>query len=137
MRRIKYIVIHCTATQQGATIESIQGYWRDVLKWKSPGYHFVILPNGAIKTLLPVEQISNGVAGYNSQSVHISYIGGVDENWNPIDNRTQQQKQSLLKIICDLKARFPNAVIQGHRDFPGVKKACPCFNAKEEYSFII
>jgi len=37
MREIKYIVIHCTATPQSATVASIQRYWREVLKWKIGG----------------------------------------------------------------------------------------------------
>lgn len=137
MRTIKYIAIHCTATPQNTKVESIQRYWRETLGWKNPGYHFIILPDGAVRNLLPIDQVSNGVAGYNSQTVNISYIGGVDGKGNAADNRTYAQKESLLKLICEMRAKFPNAIIQGHRDFPGVKKACPSFDAKKEYSFII
>lgn len=28
---------------------------------------------------------------------------------------------------------YPEAVILGHRDLPGVHKKCPCFDAAEEY----
>lgn len=136
MRAIKYIVIHCTATPQTTTVESIQNYWRKNLGWKSPGYHFIILPNGAVRNLLSIEQVSNGVAGFNSNSIHISYIGGIDASGKPVDNRTPFQKESMLKLIKDLKRKFPKAVIQGHRDFPNVKKSCPSFNAKTEYSNI-
>ena len=31
---------------------------------------------------------------------------------------------------------YPEAEILGHRDFPGVAKACPCFDAKKEYKNI-
>ena len=36
----------------------------------------------------------------------------------------------------DLKQSYPNAIVLGHRDFPGVHKDCPCFDAKTEYSYI-
>ena len=75
----------------------------------------------------------NGVKGFNSVSINISYIGGVDAQNKPIDNRTEAQKKALLDLLKKLKKQFPKAIIQGHRDFPGVKKACPSFNAKEEY----
>jgi len=39
----------------------------------------------------------------------------------------------LTDLLTKLKKEFPKAIIQGHRDFPNVKKACPSFNAKEEY----
>ena len=133
MREIKYLAVHCTATPQTATVSSIQSYWRNVLKWKMPGYHFIIKPNGEVVQLLEIEKVSNGVKGFNSVSINISYIGGVDSQNKPIDNRTENQKKALLDLLKKLKKQFPKAIIQGHRDFPEVKKACPSFNAKEEY----
>src|SRR5690606_12002624 len=101
MRIINNLVLHCTATPQNTTIESIQNYWRNELKWKSPGYHWIIKADGTAVNLLPIEQVSNGVAGHNSDSIHISYIGGIDAKGNPIDNRTaaqiKTQKELLLK----------------------------------------
>lgn len=137
MRQINYLVVHCTATPQNTTLESIKNYWRNVLKWKSNGYHFIIEANGKINNITPIESIANGVAGYNSNSIHISYIGGVDNKNNPVDNRTFAQKQSLIYQLQWLKRMFPKAKIQGHRDFPNVKKACPCFNAITEYEDIL
>ena len=133
MRDIKYLVVHCTATPQTATVSSIQNYWKNTLKWVMPGYHFMIKSDGEIIQLLEIEKISNGVKGFNSVSINISYIGGVDSENKPIDNRTPAQRRSLTDLLTKLKKEFPKAIIQGHRDFPNVKKACPSFNAKEEY----
>ena len=133
MRTIKFIAVHCTATAQTATVENIQKYWRENLGWQMPGYHFIIKPNGEIVPLLDIEKVSNGVKGFNSETINISYIGGVDAKNIPIDNRTSAQKSSLLKVLKELKIKFPKAIIQGHRDFPNVKKACPSFDAKAEY----
>jgi N-acetylmuramoyl-L-alanine amidase len=101
-----------------------------------PGYHFIIKPDGEVVKLLSVDQISNGVKGFNSETINIAYIGGVDSKGNPIDNRTGAQKAALLNLLELLKKRYPKAVIQGHRDFPKVAKACPSFNAKKEYENI-
>ena len=128
MREIKYIVLHCTATPQNATVKAIQNYWRNNLGWKSPGYHHIIKSNGLIENLQPIEKPSNGVAGYNSNSIHISYIGGVDAKGNAVDNRTDLQKASMIHLVKKYHAMFPNAKICGHRDFPGVSKACPSFD---------
>jgi N-acetylmuramoyl-L-alanine amidase len=133
MRTITHIVVHCTATPQTTTVQSIQRYWRDNLKWKSPGYHFLIEANGTVHNLQPITLPSNGVAGHNANSIHVSYIGGVNGQ-RAVDNRTEAQKTALLTILRDLKKQFPNAVIQGHRDFPRVAKACPSFDAKKEYA---
>lgn len=133
MRRIDWLVVHCTATPQSTTVASIQRYWRENLKWKSPGYHFLIEANGTVHNLQPINLPSNGVAGHNANSIHISYIGGVNGQ-RAVDNRTDAQKREILRLLTDLKKQFPNAKIQGHRDFPRVAKACPSFDAKTEYS---
>jgi N-acetylmuramoyl-L-alanine amidase len=133
MRNIKYIAVHCTATAQTAKIEAIQNYWREHLGWTMPGYHFIVKADGTAVNLLPIEQVSNGVKDYNSVSINISYIGGIDKNGVPKDTRTPQQKATLLELLKKYKKQFPNAIIQGHRDFPNVKKACPSFDAKKEY----
>lgn len=134
MRAIKYIVVHCTATPQTTSMESIKHYWKTQLGWRMPGYHFIIKPSGEVVRLLNIEQVSNGVKGFNSVSINIAYIGGVDKNSKPLDNRTELQKTMLLNLLRKLKKDFPKAIIQGHRDFPNVKKACPSFDAKKEYS---
>ena len=133
MRKIKYIAVHCTATPQTTSIDSIKNYWKTNLGWKMPGYHFIIKPDGEVVKLLSVDEVSNGVKGFNSETINISYIGGVDAKNQPIDNRTPAQKATLLKLLKEFRAKFPNAIIQGHRDFPNVKKACPSFDAKNEY----
>ncbi len=134
MRQITHIVIHCSATGHNTKIENIKKYWREVLGWKSPGYHFIIEANGNITQLHPESMPSNGVAGHNSKIINVCYIGGVDAQGKSVDNRTIHQKAALIGMIKELKTRYPAAKVVGHRDFPGVKKDCPCFDAKAEYS---
>jgi N-acetylmuramoyl-L-alanine amidase len=110
-RKIDLIVIHCTATPHNTTVASIQNHWKNTLKWKSPGYHFLIDQFGAIHGLQPLDLPSNGVRGFNSNSSMIKAI------------REAQAYSSPCKPI-----------IQGHRDFPNVAKACPQFHAKIEFS---
>ena len=46
------------------------------------------------------------------------------------DTRTAAQKDAMFWLIINLHHRFPDIkVILGHRDLPGVQKACPCFDA--------
>lgn len=130
MRKITHIVLHTTATPQTTTVKSIQNYWKNQLGWKSPGYHHIIKPDGTVVDLLPIDQISNGVAGHNANSIHISYIGGVDGKGNAVDNRTPLQIQAQIELLKKYKAMFPGAVILGHRDFPNVQKSCPSFDVK-------
>jgi N-acetylmuramoyl-L-alanine amidase len=130
MRVIKYIVIHCTAGPQNQSTAEILAFWKNVNGWKYPGYHFEINADGTIEQLLPIEQIANGVAGHNSNSLHISYKGGIDKAGKPVDNRTPQQIASQISLLKKYHAMFPHAEILGHRDFPGVTKACPSFDVR-------
>ena len=132
MRTIQHIVVHCTGTPQSATISSIQRYWKQVLGWKAMGYHVIVTPAGAAVRLADDTAICNGVKGHNSTSLHVSYIGGVDANGKPLDNRTKEQKETLRLVLKAWKEKYPTAKILGHRDF-GVPKACPSFPAKDEY----
>ncbi len=136
MRTIKYIAVHCTGTKQDTSVSSILTYWKTHLGWKNPGYHFIVNRHGKITELQPIEKPSNGVRGYNSQTINISYIGGIDSNGVVGDTRTPAQKIALLAKITELKRNFPDAIIQGHRDFPNVAKTCPNFEAKEEYGLL-
>jgi N-acetylmuramoyl-L-alanine amidase len=134
MRRIDYIILHCTATPQATTIDSIQRYWKEKLGWKSPGYHFIIKADGTVVNLLPIDHPSNGVKGFNAHSINIAYIGGVDYNGKALDNRTNLQKRSQLDLIRNFLDVFPDAEVCGHRDFltkgsPNWKE-CPSFDVK-------
>ena len=145
MRTIKFIVVHCTASYQTETIDGLRKEFKRK-GWKNPGYHYVVAADGKVTQMLLDEKISNGVKGFNSISINVAYIGGIDSNGKPIDNRSAEQKKSLRILLKMLHKIYPNAIIQGHRDFsPDLNKndkiepfeyikACPCFNAKEEYS---
>lgn len=101
------------------------------MHWSRPGYHYIIEQNGKVWQLLPEADVSNGVRGYNQNSVHVCYIGGLLK-----DDRSDAQKKSMIDLIKQLKRKYPAARIQGHRDFPGVTKKCPQFDAKTEYKWI-
>lgn len=100
-----------------------------------------MFPDGKIENLLAEDKISNGVQGYNSTSINVAYVGGIDSKGKACDNRTGAQKDSLKILLSRLKTQYPNAHIMGHRDIWGKnpacwKKYCPCFDAEEEYKNI-
>lgn len=148
MRKIERIFVHCTASSQKATVQSILAEFRRK-KWRVPGYHWLIDKDGKITQLVDENIVANGVKGYNSTSVHVAYIGGIDKQHpNGIDTRTKDQKAALEILLTQLHQRYPNAEILGHRDIsPDTNhngkvdsweriKECPCFDAKIEYAHI-
>ena len=118
MRLIERIFVPCTASSQKWGVKEL---WDKFKRkgWKSAGYHYEIAKDGAINQMLPVEMVSNGVKGYNSTSINIAYVGGIDSKGKAVDNRTKDQKDALVTLLKQLKKKYPNASIMGHRDIWG------------------
>lgn len=136
MRRIDWIVIHCAATPEGKEF-----FAKDIDRWhkqrgfKGIGYHYVIDLDGTIEKGRDESEPGAHVSGYNQHSIGICYIGGVDKNGKAKDTRTEAQKNSMIHLLNHLFSKYPNADIRGHRDFPKVNKACPCFDVRSEYEY--
>lgn len=135
-RKINEIIVHCSATQEGKhyTVEDIRK-WHKAQGWSDAGYHYIIYLDGSIHNGRDVDVVGAHCTGHNSHSIGVCYIGGVAKDGKtPKDTRTQEQKDNLLYILNELKKIYPNAEIHGHNDFSN--KACPSFNARDEYKVI-
>lgn len=133
MRNINKIIVHCSATPEGKDFSVV-----DIRRWhlqrgfSDIGYHFVIYRDGSVNIGRPLQKSGAHCSGHNKNSIGVCYIGGVaTDGKTPKDTRTSAQKDSLVRLITELRQQFPNASVHGHREF--ANKACPCFNASEEY----
>lgn len=138
MRRIDDIVIHCAATKEGLNFHASDiDRWHRQRGFKKIGYHYVIDLDGTIEKGRDESEVGAHVTGHNAHSIGICYIGGCDKDMKPKDTRTLAQKESIMRLLIKLLCKYPNADIKGHRDFPGVKKACPSFDVRDEYDPMI
>lgn len=136
MRKINEIIIHCSATPEGKdyTVADIDR-WHKAQGWKGIGYHYVVYRDGSYHRGRPDEEVGAHVTGHNANSIGICYIGGcAKDGVTPKDTRTEAQKKTLITLIRTMKGRYPGAKVYGHRDFAA--KACPSFDAKNEYKNI-
>ncbi len=134
MRIINEIIIHCSATPEGKdyTVEQIR-QWHKQRGFSDIGYHYVIYRDGSIHSGRPIERIGAHCLKHNAHSIGVCYIGGVAKDGKtPKDTRTDAQKESLIKLIKELKAKYPKATVHGHREY--ANKACPSFDVKSEYN---
>lgn len=134
MRTITLIIIHCSDTPEGRndTIDDIRSWHIKERKFKDIGYHFVVHLDGSIHHGRPISQIGAHCSNHNAHSIGICYIGGKTKDMKQAkDTRTDEQKESMRKLLKELKHQFPNVVIAGHKDF--ANKDCPCFDASKEY----
>lgn len=134
-RTITEIIVHCTATKEGVntTTEQIKHYHM-THGWTDIAYNYVIELDGSIHNGRDVNKVGGHTTNHNAHSIGVVYVGGLDKQGKAKDTRTEAQKASLLKLLKQLKAMYPKAVIYGHRNF--ARKDCPCFDAKNEYKAI-
>jgi N-acetylmuramoyl-L-alanine amidase len=132
MRAINKIFIHSSATPEGRhhTAADICG-WHRQRGWKQIGYHYVIQLDGTVEEARNKSIAGAHVVGHNTNSIGICYIGGTDAAGKAKDTRTPAQRMALLKLLQDLKEKYPNAEILGHKDAGSTD--CPSFDAREEY----
>lgn len=133
MRKIKEIIVHCTATARGKEFTA-----SDITRWhwkrgfRDIGYHYVVRLDGTVEEGRPLKMVGAHCLGHNAWSIGVCYVGGCEEDGKtPADTRTDAQKAALRELIKELCWRYTGAKVYGHRDFAA--KACPCFDAAEEY----
>ena len=147
MKKIQFLVIHCTATPEGREVSADEiRRWHlspspKGRGWKQVGYTDMIHLNGAIERLVANNEdsyvdsweITNGVAGINSISRHIVYVGGLSSSnpsegggMKPKDTRTPAQRETLAKFVKEFVRKHPEVKVAGHNQFAA--KACPSFD---------
>lgn len=154
---IDSLVIHCSATREGQNVKASDiDKWHKERGFKCIGYHYVIDLDGTIETGRPLTMSgahcnTAGLSGkvYNSHSIGICYIGGLDKKGNPKDTRTRKQKKAMHKLVNELVMKYPIVEIIGHRDAsPDLNgdgqitsnewiKVCPVFDVRAEFPIAI
>lgn len=131
-RSINEIIVHCSATkaEQNFTVDDIRR-WHLARGFADIGYHYIVYLDGSVHTGRDEKIVGAHCTSHNAHSIGVCYIGGLDQYGNPADTRTPQQKEALVKLLRELKVKYPNAKIYPHNKFAA--KACPCFDAEAEY----
>ena len=132
-RAINEIIVHCTATPEGrdVSVETIRG-WHKQNGWKDIGYHYVVMLDGTVKPGRPEAQIGAHVAGHNTGTLGVVYVGGVAKDGKTAkDTRTEEQKAALLELVKALMAKYPTVKkVTGHNQYAA--KACPSFDVRKD-----
>lgn len=130
-RRIDLIVLHCSATRsnQSFPLEAVIECHRK-RGFATIGYHFYITRDGKIHRGRPLHQEGAHATGFNRFSIGICYEGGLDEQGQPADTRTEAQKTAMWQLLLRLSEDYPDAFVMTHHDL-NPNKACPCFETDE------
>ena len=129
MGPIKYLTIHCAATPEGRHFDAATISAWDKEKFGQTSYHWVIELDGKATQTLRDDQKGAHVGKANAGNIGVCYVGGVAaDKVTPKDTRTAAQKARLAELVRIYQARYPRIIVRGHRDWPGVAKACPSFD---------
>ncbi len=128
---IKQLVVHCSASSPSVYVDAaVIDRWHRQRGFFKIGYHYVIKRDGVVEKGRDDEEVGAHVQGHNTGSLGICLAGGVDAKGKSVNNFTPEQFKALEVLLEKLLKQHPKAEILGHRDFPGVKKDCPCFDVK-------
>lgn len=132
---VKYLTIHCAATPEGRDVKAMEINKWDIAKFGQISYHIIVELDGTIVRSLSDTQLGAHVGKHNTGNIGICYVGGMDKDMKRAkDTRTREQKKALRTLVATFRDRYPGIIVRGHRDWPGVKKDCPSFNAIGEYT---
>lgn len=134
MRTITLLIIHCSATPEGQSLD-FEACRRDHIRhrgFRDIGYHYYITRDGEVHEGRPLDLAGAHCLHHNRHSIGICYEGGLDAQERPKDTRTPVQKVALHTLVHQLKRQFPRALIVGHHDL-NPQKACPCFEVTKEF----
>ena len=136
MRKIEDIIVHCSATREGADFHATDiDRWHKQRGFNKIGYHYVVDLDGSIEGGRAESEIGAHCQGRNSRSIGVCYIGGLSADGKTAkDTRTDAQKKALEQLLRHLVRKYPQATIHGHRDY--AQKACPSFDATTEYAHL-
>ena len=132
-RTVQRIIVHCSATPAGRDVTAADiDSWHRQRGFDCIGYHFLVRLDGTIEAGRQLRKAGAHCLGQNARSVGVCYAGGLDKSGKPADTRTPAQRKALIDLIAALCQAFPGATVHGHREFAA--KACPCFDAANEYA---
>lgn len=150
-KRTDLIVIHCSATKPSQDISAadIDAMHR-ARGFARIGYHYVIRRDGVVEVGRPGAEIGAHVEGFNSTSVGVCMIGGLDEDGKEMKPGevapfTDAQWAAARTLVASLRRWFPTARVVGHRDLsPDLNgdgqvqprewlKTCPGFDASAAF----
>ncbi|WP_424931878.1 N-acetylmuramoyl-L-alanine amidase [Amaricoccus macauensis] len=129
---ITHVVIHYSATypDQNLTAADIDRMHRArTPPFRCIGYHLFIRRDGSVETGRTETEQGAHVIGQNAGKIGICWAGGLERDSGAhvgVNNMAPTQEESLIRLIRDLRERYPGAKVVGHRDLAPTQ--CPGFD---------
>jgi len=129
MRKIKEIILHCSATPEGRNIKAADiRRWHKAQGWSDIGYHYVVDIDGMVEKGRAISLVGAHCTGRNAESLGVVYVGGLAKDGKTAkDTRTNAQKVALFGLVDHLIEEYNLSIdkVRCHNEFAA--KACPSF----------
>ena len=129
MRKIEWLVIHCSASPRDTTTLEDIDRWHRAQGWDGCGYHRVIQGDGTVRQGRHDQKVGSHAQGFNAHSLGICLTGNFDKD---VLQEEDDQFKALVQVCAVLCKRhgIPPERIIGHRDTykllrKKVAKSCP------------
>lgn len=106
----EYIALHHAAAVTCTAAQVDQ--WHKDNDWSGIGYHYFVRKDGTIYRGRPENKMGAHVSGMNNCSLGICAEG----NYDVETTMPTAQYNAIVELIADIKARYPNAKVVGHRE---------------------
>jgi len=139
--RTDAVVWHCSATPPSRDIGAGDiDYMHKQRGWDGIGYGLVIRRSGKLELGEDFSKQGAHAKGWNSKSVGICLVGGVDADGNAQNNFTDEQWVAAKHVFEFFTLLYPKAEHLGHRDLSEDRdgdarimrhefmKDCPCYS---------
>ena len=125
------IVIHCTQTPKDMDIDVAKvTEWHTQRGFDTIGYHYLIKRDGTLEKGRDESMVGSHARAVNGTSLGICLIGGSNKSGDWENNFNDEQFETLLSIVKELKDKYNINKVIGHYEVDDVKK-CPSFDVKE------
>ena len=140
MRKIKQIIVHCTATRPDWwEKKTVQEQVKEVDRWhrdrgfNQVGYHYLIGRGGEVVQGRPIEMVGAHAKGHNSDSIGIALFGGFGSDADDLatEHFTPLQLAAAYELVRRLQEQYSikNENVIGHNRISN--KSCPGFRVQK------
>ncbi len=107
---VKYIILHHAAASN-CTPQQVHS-WHLAKGWAGIGYNYFVAKDGTVYRGREELQCGAHTEGYNTSGMGICCEGNYQ-----VETMPEAQKKSLVDLLKDLKSRYGNIPIKGHKHF--------------------
>jgi len=131
MRKIRYIILHHTASGSDTTLEDVSVWHRtrgfSRVSGTNAGYHYLIeaSPKARVRLARSPHRTGAHARGYNSGSIGCAIVGSFEDGSAP----SPEQYSLAVQLVADLVRQHPGASIKGHSELSATQ--CPGFDMVE------